>query len=395
VSEEWEETSLGECTNWASGGTPSKKNASFWVGDIPWVSAKDMKKFRLFDAQDQISTSAIGRGGKITPKGSILLLVRGMTLHNDVPICVTEREMAFNQDLKAIRPKGRLDGNYLAYWLLAKKPDLLATVDQAGHGTGRLVTDRLKEMRISIPPLSEQKRIAHILGTLDDKIELNRRMNATLESMARALFQSWFIDFDPVRRNAARLQNQPSPQPSPNGRGRSAAEGESASGFDSLFPESFQDSELGEVPKGWKVYPLSAKIQLLSGGTPKTSEEAYWGGDIPWYSVRDAPIETDVWVIQTDKSVTSCGIENSAAKVFPERTTIISARGTVGKLALTGVPMAMNQSCYGIRGAAGYGDYYTHYLIREATARLQQNRPRISIRYNHNKDFRSPRLHFP
>lgn len=194
MSEEWEETSLGECTNWASGGTPSKKNASFWVGDIPWVSAKDMKKFRLFDAQDQISTSAIGRGGKITPKGSILLLVRGMTLHNDVPICVTEREMAFNQDLKAIRPKGRLDGNYLAYWLLAKKPDLLATVDQAGHGTGRLVTDRLKEMRISIPPLSEQKRIAHILGTLDDKIELNRRMNATLEAVARALFQSWFVD---------------------------------------------------------------------------------------------------------------------------------------------------------------------------------------------------------
>jgi type I restriction enzyme S subunit len=275
-------------------------------------------------------------------------------------------------DLVIVRCGERINNHFLAYYI-----NTAATHHIASHLVGAVQqhfnVGAARTLRISLPPLSQQKRIAHILGTLDDKIELNRRMNATLESMARALFQSWFVDFDPVRRNAARLQNQPSPQPSPNGRGRSAAEGESASGFDSLFPESFQDSELGEVPKGWKVYPLSAKIQLLSGGTPKTYEEAYWGGDIPWYSVRDAPIETDVWVIQTDKSVTSCGIENSAAKVFPERTTIISARGTVGKLALTGVPMAMNQSCYGIRGAAGYGDYYTHYLIREATARLQQN----------------------
>jgi type I restriction enzyme, S subunit len=88
--------------------------------------------------------------------------------------------------------------------------------------------------------------------------------------------------------------------------------------------------------------------------------------------VRDAPIETDVWVIHTDKHVTKHGIANSAAQIFPEKTTIISARGTVGKLALTAVPMAMNQSCYGVRGITGYGDYFTYYSLREATAQLQQ-----------------------
>src|SRR5690606_20923962 len=110
------------------------------------------------------------------------------------------------------------------------------------------------------------------------------------------------------------------------------------------------------------------KIALLSGGTPKTSEPGYWDGDVPWYSVKDAPSETDVWVIQTEKQVTKLGIENSATQVLPEGTTIISARGTVGKLALIGKPMAMNQSCYGVRGAEGYADYFTYFLLRQATA---------------------------
>ena len=352
---EWKETSLGECAHWLSGGTPFKSNEAFWSGPIPWVSAKDMKSFRLHDAEDHISPLAVGNGAKLVPAGTILLLVRGMTLHNDVPICMVTREMAFNQDIKALRPAKNVDGAFLAYWLLANKPELLASVDHAGHGTGRLVTDTLKEKPVQLPPLAEQKAIAAVLGALDDKIELNRRMNATLEAMARALFQSWFVDFDPVR---AKLDGR-----KPIGLDPATA---------ALFPDSFQESSLGPIPHGWEVCPLSEKIQLLSGGTPKTSEPTYWDGDIPWYSVRDAPSETDVWVIHTDKHVTKLGIANSAAQIFPEKTTIISARGTVGKLALTAVPMAMNQSCYGVRGITGYGDYFTYYSLREATAQLQQ-----------------------
>jgi len=191
---EWEETTLGECAEWLSGGTPFKGNDAFWSGSIPWVSAKDMKSFRLHDAEDHISPLAIGNGGKLVPSGTILLLVRGMTLHNDVPICMVTREMAFNQDIKALRPAENVEGAFLAYWLLAHKPDLLASVDHAGHGTGRLVTDTLKGKPVLLPRPAEQKAIAAVLWALDDKIELNRRMNATLEAMARALFQSWFVD---------------------------------------------------------------------------------------------------------------------------------------------------------------------------------------------------------
>ena len=245
---EWIEKSLGECATWMSGGTPYKGNDAYWSGSIPWVSAKDMKSFRLYGAEDHISTIAIGNGGKLVPPGTILLLVRGMTLHVDVPIGMAMREMAFNQDIKALLPSECVDAAFLAYWLLAHKPELLASVDYAGHGTGRLVTEILKGMRILFPPLLEQKRIASILGSLDDKIELNRRMNETLEGMARALFKSWFVDFDPVR---AKLDGR---QPVGMDAGTAA-----------LFPAAFQDSSLGPIPKGWEVRSLDKIADYLNG----------------------------------------------------------------------------------------------------------------------------------
>jgi type I restriction enzyme S subunit len=257
----WKEITLGECAAWLSGGTPFKGNGAFWSGTIPWVTAKDMKSFRLDDAEDHISPLAVGSGGKLVPAGTILLLVRGMKLHNDVPICMVTREMAFNQDIKALRPAKNVDGAFLAYWLLANKPDLLASVDHAGHGTGRLVTETLKEKTVLLPPLAEQKAIAAVLGALDDKIELNRRMNATLEAMARALFQSWFVDFDPVR---AKLDGRPPAALDP----ATAA----------LFPDSFQDSPIGPIPRGWSVKDLGEMAGFDKGLSYKGEGLADEGG---------------------------------------------------------------------------------------------------------------------
>ena len=214
---------------------------------------------------------------------------------------------------------------------------------------------------VRMPKLkTDQRRIAHILGTLDDKIELNRRMNATLEGMARALFKSWFVDFEPVR---AKME----------GRWR---RGESLPGMPAemynLFPERLSPSELGDVPEGWEVGVLDDSIELLSGGTPRTSVAEYWNGDIPWYTAKDAPSPSDVFVVDTERKITQEGIDNSATKMLPARTTIISARGTVGRLACLGIPMTMNQTCYGIRGVNGYPDYFTYWNVRMAVDELQQ-----------------------
>ena len=127
-----------------------------------------------------------------------------------------------------------------------------------------------------VPDESEQRRIAHILGTLDDKIELNRRMNRTLEEMARALFKSWFVDFTPVR-------------PKMDGRWR---RGQSLPGLPAdlydLFPDRLAPSELGEIPAGWMVKALGEVISVVGGTTPSTKVEEYWeGGTHCWATPKD------------------------------------------------------------------------------------------------------------
>ena len=131
------------------------------------------------------------------------------------------------------------------------------------------------------------------------------------------------------------------------------------------------DSELGAVPAGWETGVLDDAIEILSGGTPRTSVPSYWNGDIPWYTAKDAPLLSDVFVMDTERRISQSGLENSPAKILPMGTTIITARGTVGRLALLGVPMAMNQTCYGVRGASGYSDYFTYWNVRNTVANLQ------------------------
>jgi len=157
-----------------------------------------MKSYWIEDTEDHLSEQGAEEATRIVPEGTTLLLVRGMTLHNDIPICRVRRPAAFNQDVKAVLAREGTDPDFVPYLLLGNKAKLLSSVDSAGHGTGRLNSDTLLNLPVRIPPLQKQRSIAQILGTLDDKIELNRRMNETLEAMARAIFKSWFVDFDPA-----------------------------------------------------------------------------------------------------------------------------------------------------------------------------------------------------
>ncbi|MBI4529539.1 MAG: restriction endonuclease subunit S [Deltaproteobacteria bacterium] len=286
---EWRIGHLGDCVLLQSGGTPSKSRLDFWLGDVPWVSAKDMKSYWIKDTEDHLSENGAKEATRIVAQGTTLLLVRGMTLHNDIPICRVRRPAAFNQDVKAALARPGTDPEFVPYLLLGYKTKLLSIVDSAGHGTGRLNSDTLLNLPVHIPPVEEQCAIAHILGTLDEKIELNRRMNETLEAMARAIFKSWFIDFDPVRRNAARTRNQPSPavsrHPLPTplplgearvrvpGMGEGQGEGRIKE-FDALFPDHFGTSELGEIPGGWEVVTLPEVIEVNPARSLKKGQVA-------------------------------------------------------------------------------------------------------------------------
>ena len=140
-----------------------------------------------------------------------------------------------------------------------------------------------------------------------------------------------------------------------------------------LFPDRFVAAESGRmIPEGWAVSFLGDGIEILSGGTPKSSVADYWDGDIPWYTARDAPAPSDVFVLDTERKITETGVARSAAKLLPTGTTIITARGTVGRLACLGRPMSMNQTCYAIRGVQGYPDFFTYLRIRTAVDDLQR-----------------------
>ena len=189
---EWEPTCLEDLVDIQSGGTPSKANPAFWNGSIPWVSAKDMKRLFLDDAEDHISTAAVDDGAKLVPAGTLLMLTRGMTLLKDVPICVLRREMSFNQDVKALLPKGHTDGLFVALLLLGNKQRLLRMVDIAGHGTGKLNTDELKALELAAPKPAEQQRIAAFLSSLDAQIAAEAEELAALTTHKQGLMQQLF-----------------------------------------------------------------------------------------------------------------------------------------------------------------------------------------------------------
>lgn len=346
---------LGMCARFVSGGTPSMQRTEYWGGDIPWVSAKDLKTLTLRDSQDHVTALGAANGTRMVNQGTILMLVRGMTLHHDVPICLAGRQLAFNQDIKALIPVDGIHDRYLLYALLANKPELMAMVDSAGHGTGRLNTDQLKALSIPTPPLPEQKRIAHILGSLDDKIELNRCMNATLEAMARALFKSWFVDFDPVR---AKI----------DGRKPEGLDPETAA----LFPTKFQESAVGHIPHGWTVEPVGEVVACVGGSTPSTVDPRFWeGGTHHWTTPKDFASLLSPFLIDTDRKITDAGVAAISSGLLPTGTLLLSSRAPVGYLAIATVPVAINQGFIALKCNERASNYFMLNWCQENMAEIE------------------------
>jgi type I restriction enzyme S subunit len=151
------------------------------------------------------------------------------------------------------------------------------------------------------------------------------------------LFQSWFVDFDPVR---AKLDGR-----QPTGMDKETA---------ALFPDAFEESSLGHIPKGWEVGSILRQAEILSGGTPKTDVSAYWNGDVPWASAKDVSQCGEAFLLSTERTITTRGLGESSTKIIPANATVVVARGaTTGRLTMLGQAMAMNQTCYGLRTTIG------------------------------------------
>jgi len=216
------------------------------------------------------------------------------------------------------------------YYLLKSLGLENMNADSAVPGLNR---DAAHAKRVRVPICeAEQRAIAHILGTLDDKIELNRRMNETLEAMARALFKAWFVDFEPVR---AKME----------GRWK---RGESLPGLPAhlydLFPDRLVDSELGEIPEGWGVKCIGDLAEVVGGSTPKTERIEYWeGGTHHWVTPKDLSGLSVPVLLDTERKITDAGLAQISSGLLPKGTVLFSSRAPIGYLAIAEVPVAVNQ----------------------------------------------------
>lgn len=366
------------------GKTPKKQEFG-----IPLITAKIVKKGVIEPPSEFIAAKDYDKW-----------MVRGKPETGDVVITteaplgevaqLKSQNVALAQRIVTLRgKKDFLNNDFLLYLLQSKHIQHQLEARSSGSTVKGIKQSELRKIELLIPPYKEQQKISKILKRIDDKIELNNQINQTLEAMAQALFKSWFVDFEPVKakiearaagadaegvtlaameaisgQNAEALAKLAQTDPERYAELKATAE---------LFPDALVESELGEIPAGWEVKPLSHTVELIGGGTPKKSNPEFWNGDIRWFSVKDTPNEGNVFVIDTELKITKLGLSKSSTKLLEEGTTIISARGTVGKLALVGKPTAMNQSCYGVKGINGAGPFLNYFRLKQVVDDLKRN----------------------
>lgn len=342
------ELRLGELANIESG--YAFKSSDWTTGGNPVVKIKNVKDGHVtLEDCAYVSDEIAAKASKfVAREGDILLSLTGYV--GQVGRVDNGDVVLVNQRVGFVNPREERDKSFV-YHLLRS---LRAEIEELGTGTAQANVAPREIMNLLVPNFepSVKKRIGEFLDYFDTKIGLNIKISKSLEEIAQSIFKSWFIDFDPVKAKMA---------------------GEKPVGMDdataALFPDSMEDSELGPVPTNWRPVPLTDLFDVLSGGTPKTTEGSYWGGSIPWFSVVDAPVSGGSFFIKTEKTITEIGVSKSAAKIVRPGVTIISARGTVGKTAIVASPSTFNQSCYGLMGK--YGDFYTYLLVKYMVAKLQ------------------------
>ena len=228
--------------------------------------------------------------------------------------------------------EGKMDSKYLFYLLKTdyiKKSMVSSMVGATGRQ--RVNNDIFGQIEIVVPNIEKQKKIGRTLFLYDDLIENNQKQIKLLEEAAQRLYKEWFVNL--------------------------------------RFPGHENTKIVDGVPEGWSVYPFSSKVDIMSGGTPKTSIPDYYNGKIPFYTPKDS--DGAFFAYKTQMNITEGGLKNCNSRLYPPKTVIITARGTVGKTTILAVPMAMNQSCYALKMKENDAPYYLFFALNNEIKALQ------------------------
>ena len=323
--EEWKEYKLHEIGRIVGGATPPTKDSANYDGEISWITPKDLSNFTgryIQKGERSITQKGFESSScQILPKGSILFSSRAPIGY----IAIAANELCTNQGFKSIIPDNNLVNNLFLYYLLKFNKE---EIEGLGSGTTfkEVSAKVMQNFDIKIPSIQTQKKIADILSSLDDKIELNRRINDNLEQQAQALFKSWFVDFEPFKEG------------------------------------KFVDSELGRIPEGWRVERLGSVCKCLLGGTPSRNKEEYWNGKIAWINFGEI---NEFRITKPSEYITQEGLKKSATKLLPKKTTVLAITGaTLGQVSLLEIDSCANQSVIGLLENEDIFHEYIYPLIK-------------------------------
>lgn len=323
------------CQFITSGGTPSRHNVKYWIGgDIPWIKTQELCDGNIYDAEEKINANGLkNSSARIMPVNTVSMAMYGATVGK---LGILKKEMSTNQACcNMVVDENNADYRFVYYSLLKNRAGLISLA--SGAAQQNLNQEIIKNYELLIPPLNEQRAIAKILSDLDDKIELNQKMNKTLEAVGQALFKHWFVDFE-----------------FPNEKGKPY---KSSGG-------KMVESELGKIPGGWIISTIGNEFQTILGGTPSTQRKEYWtNGNIPWINSGKV---NEFRITKPTAFITKEALENSAAKMMPKGTTVLAITGaTLGQVSRVEIDVCGNQSIIGVVQNKKLPSEYVYYWIRE------------------------------
>lgn len=353
----------------------SKPAKDFGTG-YPFLSFKDIfYNYFLPDSLTQLVQSTDKERATCSVKrGDVFLTRTSETMHELGMSSVALKDYVdatFNGFCKRLRPKeeSELEPEYVGYYLRSPlfRQNMLAFSTMSTRAS--LNNEMISRLEISYPGQKIQKKIAHVLLSLDKKIAISKAINQTLEQMSQTLFKSWFVDFDPVIDNALDAGN-PIPE-ALQSRAELRQKVRNSADFKSLpadiralFPAEFEETELGWVPKGWKISTAGDELVVKGGSTPSTSNPDFWeNGTTHWTSPKDLTGNDSKVLLDTSKKITELGLKKISSGLLPTDTVLMSSRAPIGYLALAKTPMAINQGYIAIPSSKNLSPEYIIYWL--------------------------------
>jgi type I restriction enzyme S subunit len=321
MADGWAHTDLGSICRFQAGDAFGRDEQGRTTGDHPFIKVSDMNlvgnEVCIACANNWVSDEEVQQNYRLHPNNAVVFAKIGIALTYNRRRRLIRPTVIDNNMMSAV-PMPEVDPVWFYY--------LLSTVDfnliSSGSALPYLTVKDLSQIQIDVPTRGEQEAIATVLGALDDKIELNRRMNETLEAMARAIFKDWFVDFGPTR---AKIEGR-APYLAPD--------------IWTIFPDCLDDEE---KPDGWSNSTIGQEVDVVGGSTPSTKESAFWGGDIAWATPKDLSSLSTPVLLGTERSITDAGLAQIGSGLLPVGTVLLSSRAPIGYMAIAQIPVAVNQ----------------------------------------------------